>query len=289
MRYDFDNNGTFEGIRTVTYDSIGRVVGSAYTYTDDGTPDTDFRSFTIGASNLNSTSVYTYDSSGLLSGLILDDANTRVENVVNYGSDGLVATGQTIIFDKILSAEAVFNSVATNAEGIPQSIQRFQGSSPRDVIAFEYDTAGRVALKRVSNASSTGPTETVYVWSSDGRLVEEITTVVGLPVFEIRVNYDYDSMGRLQSRLSTTLSNSMSISGKYRWRYSYDATSARMEVDLNDDGTVEAVVLTEFETALCKDVIFWIPGAEPNFTPGSFPPFVPGTGYALASICRNPV
>ena len=274
MLYDFDNNGTPEGVRVATYDAAGRIVQETYTYTDDGTPDADFRTFCLVCiegidDTISGTVTYTYDAQGQLSTISSQPAGGTA-TVWSYtrGTDGRVLR---VDFG---AANLDLTYGGDRLTGVTLS----SGGTLIQTYALTYDSTDRVNTDTIVRSGNPTPDVWQYSWNAQG-FVSQIEATSG-PTFHQRVTFTVDSAGQPVSRVQDDLTGT----DDYTWNY-FHGSNRRMEVDLGNNGSVDAVVHIESETGPCLPVIAWYPRAEPNFAQPGNGPFRPGTGYVKLPNC----
>ena len=59
----------------------------------------------------------------------------------------------------------------------------------------------------------------------------------------------------------------------------------REEIDIGDDGSIEATRTFTWQAGACVPVIFFAPNGRPNFAKFDVFPFVPGTGAVWQENC----
>jgi len=267
MIYDFDNNGVAEGVTEYSYDSAGRLVSERYAYADDGVPDTDFATFSLGvpsgAAASNQVTTYTYDGDGNLASMeIVNDAET-ITGVYAHGADGRYLTADYDTF----AHEVTYDSDRVD------HVDTMVGGSA--VQGFDYSyLAGQVSRVTWTQPGSAAETYDDFEWYADGWIKSITTTTNTSSVITYRT-FTYDS-GKPTKRLNTRSDGT----DTYSWTNDYGSSGYVTRIDLEDDGSVEATVTVEFETGECVDVWFWGNLAEPNFAGPGTAPFIAGSGYA---------
>ena len=289
LLYDFDNNGIFEGEAQFTYDATGRVILENYVYTDDSAPDTDFRTFTIGGSTENMTTSYSYDANGLLETWVIDQGGDRFTTTYTYSNDRLVTAVNTVFEDNTgaetarITSELSYTGTRLDRYTAVTMILGLPGQGISDTYDLSYDGAGLLASDLMTSVLG-AQSEQTYSWRVDGNIdmIQNTNPDPAINFTEI-VDFIYDVNNRLITR--QVLANDPG--DDYKWDMVYDSADRLIEerIDLDSDGSVEAVVQSQWEDGPCAPVFLWTLRAEPNFKADPASLYLPGTGYAVFSIC----
>lgn len=286
--YDFDNNGTFEGERRITYFSDGRIAAETYVYTDDGTPDTNLGSFTLSGpkDNQNQDITYTYSPNGTLFTVAYDSSGHHMRDTYTYDANGMVTRLDSFTQD---SSGALISSLAWvhSLNGLQLNQYKLYLSGSNTALldyTINYNGAGQVDTDLQTVSGSGQQNMRTYTWRSDGKIsaIDETDPAPGA-TYQASIKFTYDSNSHLVSRLyATTYQNET-----YRWDWVLDNNGLPIEkrVDLSANGTVEAVVRYEYEQGPCTKVYLWYPRSEPNFVINTAVPYKPGTGYVEIPVC----
>lgn len=291
IRYDFDNNGVFEGLREFTYDSSGRVSMERYTYNDDGTTDVDLKSFTLANSLVNSDTVpestdYSYTADGLLEAEVISGPSGRETTNYAYRSDKLVGSVHTVKEDNTGAVTADISTALTYTDTRLDSFSINIAGQSEPFLRYDFNYGGTGLLDYVIQTMSSGiQVQQNFSWRADGKIdlitFELLNSQAGII---LTVDYEYDSAGKLLARKSI----SDDPDEQYQWLFSYDSSNRMtgMEVDLGSDGSVEAQLSMEWESGPCLPVIAWTEGGEPNFKADPNSLYLAGTGYVRIDNCE---
>ncbi|MFZ5593247.1 MAG: hypothetical protein ACOY4D_03095 [Pseudomonadota bacterium] len=289
IRYDLDNNGDIDSVRTFSYDADGRVVAEHYTYTGDGIADTDFGSFSIDAPPGDQTVTYTYDSAGLLQlWSNVDASGGRIDSRYEYGDDTLV---DRYTIDMFAAHGALTNSTYFELDYTGTQLTGWRhyidgGGTLMQSAALTHNAGGQVQSDLLTVAMTGAQTRTDYTYTPVGKvdLVRQSDPAAGSAFFNEH-DYTYDSANTLVAEIIT----SSNPGDGYRWDYTVNGDGQRTQwrIDLGSDLTVEAVVHIEWEAGSCRQTFFWAPRAHPNFVATTTIPYVPGSGYAVLPVCGS--
>lgn len=293
LRYDFDNNGIDEGVRTYFYNSDGSIDSTIYTYTDDGVTDTDFGSFLIspGTANEDVTENFTYDANGNVATWTFLMADSSTEIAYEWGADGTISTAT---FDQVdmgaLQGRLVFT--LTYAQGLLSSVQggvTFPASSDTSLnLDFRYNVAGELLSDRLTTTSGNIVIQQQrdYSWNNDGA-IENILNFNPDPNVDFQTNESYVYTA---GRLSEFVNNS-SAGELYAWNYAYSANELleSFVIDLENDDVFEAKVQIEWESQVCIEAIVWALNGGPDTSKRlSDPlPYTLGDGHFVIPNCGS--
>lgn len=287
LRYDLDNNGVIDAVRTFDYDADGRVIDEQYVYTDDGSADTDFDTFSIDAPPHDQHVTYAYTATGLLERwTIADEPGEREENVYQYGSDALVDRYAVDLFDAqgALAGNIAFTLDQSGTQLIGWESIASNGATPIQRDELRYDSAGRVGSDLLTTTLTGAQRLTTYTYTASGRIdtIRQSDPAPNSPTL-IEANYVYDTLDRL-TRVSFT---GPTAGERYTWTYEVNSNGLRTQwrIDMGSNQTVEAVIHSEWEAAPCRHVFLWAPRAHPNFVADESVPYAPGSGYAVQPVC----
>ena len=251
--HDLDNNGMPEGITKFSYDNEGYLSNETYTYMDDGTPDSIFRSLSsIGTPEKNSITSYTYNDFGQLisSSRTLVGSTLKYEKIYSYNSenqliqveDKTINSQGNVIFR--IKLEMVYTGrLLTHWEESGSDTLRFVGSSAN----FKYNIFGSIEsithfLFGSGNVSSSS---TNFIYNGAGHIIsDQFTTFI------------YDDEHQLTEKKGLDLSSI----------YSYEnGLEKDWIIHVNSDGIAKAKLTTEWEEGLCKKVFSGRPRRKDNF------------------------
>lgn len=286
MRYDLDNNGTIDSVRTFSYNADGRVVAEHYTYTGDGSPDTDFRNFSIDAPSGSQTTNYTYDSSGLLQlWSIVDASGARTDSRYEYGNDKLI---DRYTIDTFNAAGGLTGTVYFQMDNMGTRLTDWRlyvdgNSTPSQNAALTYNAGGQVQSDLLTVATAGTQTLTTYAYNAAGRIQSVRQSTPSNSAFFSEHAYTYSSANTLSAIIAT----GNSANDIYRWDYTVnsDGLNTEWRIDLDSNQTVEAIVYIDWESGPCLQTFIWAPRAHPNFVAGGNVPYAPGSGYAVLPTC----
>ncbi len=281
LRYDFDANGAVEGELVVTYDTAGRLATETYTYTDDGTPDTAFGSFSIGAAQQNFANTYHYDANGRLQQVVMVEAGNTTTSTYSRDAGGRVTVLDMAFTDGSLPYSLVFTVAPSGALPTQVLMQISAAGTTQNVQRHDlaYDAAGRVATDTTTTLATGSSTVLAYTWDASG-FAQTITENDGAGATVSTVTLQRDAHNRPVSRLTTP-----AVGSPYRWRWDY--TALTWTIDLGDNGSTEAIVHTVLESGPCLPTVMWQPGTEPNAPASTALPVIPGAGYAVVPYCAE--
>jgi hypothetical protein len=291
--YDFDANGMPDADRNVGYNGAGEVVSTDYTYFGDGTLDL-FN--TEDDATVQEDGVYGYDGSGRM---IMADVDRGVESFETtttftagefdridfVGRNGSGAVVNDVYFDftytggdltevvnRETSNNALINtlSVSYGANGLPDAVDLLStGISIFNTLAWNADGNVTTISSTASGGFGTGSATMTYLPGS-GQLDNEVWTQTGF-------------VGSLFSEFP---------GNNYRKTYTYDANTLRTteSVDIDDNGSVEAILTYEWTAGSCNPSFQYAPNGRPNFSgltsDGRVPDvYVPGTGATYIENC----
>lgn len=290
VHYDFDHNGTAEGRAELSYDSAGRIERIDYRYSDDGTPDTDFLSFSLDFGAENNTHEYAYDEEGYISSIVMTSPSSRIVNLYTWNDQGLI-TDYSIEFyapagglQNIVRYELIYDNGQLTGwnetfepTGMPQS------DLAEGVIAYDPVTALPMMISRTGRPGGMRE-DTDLVFSDGGQVSSLTTTTPSIPAYESNISFVYSTQGRITER--NVLPDDPAQT--YSWLFTYNGSLMQQQlIDMGSNGSYEAALSYEWEEGLCAQIMIWAPRAEPNFIATGNEPFIPGTGYARLDYCES--
>jgi YD repeat-containing protein len=278
MSYDLDNNGTNEVVVNVSYDDLGRVKQEQSAYTSDGVADAplDDYGFNIVSTDPTHLVSYGYNAQGLV-GSYADGAFS-----VNYTYDSAGLLTQSIAavpMPMITDLQVVSGRLEAYKSTIPDI-----GAPAQQNTVLTYDSQGRVATSTTISGVSGTPNVTTFTWRSDG-LVEKVArrlSGVAAPAdFVSDEVTTYDIKGR-----PDTVVHTVKKSGLLKtYKVTYDYVANLQQIDLGNDGSIDAVVKVETESGACRAVYLWFANTLPNFSNLDPVPYRPGSGYGKVPFC----
>jgi hypothetical protein len=301
MHYDFDNNGTAEGLAEISYDADGYVTNINYSYTDDGTPDTDFRGiFALDFGNKDETNVYAYDTEGRVSSIIETTSSDRYESYYTWNDDDLITNVRYEYYDSVGALQNIVRFTLTYTGGQLESWdEEFEptGSAAMPLaegtITYDVTTGLPNLLSRTESLGGITE-ESSLAFTSSGQIQTITTTIPSVPDYESSVGFSYAwathpfvvSGKNREGDIFNRQANPDDPADTYNWAYSYtDSLLQTQYIDMGSDVVHDATITFEWENGVCKRNFIWAPRAEPNFIATGNEPYVPGTGYSRLDYC----
>lgn len=294
MHYDFDNNGTPEGRAEASYDSDGFLMSIDYRYRDDGMPDTDFRTFSLGFGAEDRTEDYDYDDEGRIISLAQTTSSSRINNIYTWNDENLITDYTIEIYDSSGGLQNTVRFDLTYESGrLARWNEEFEltgsGATPLAEGEITYDAMTGLP-SMLSRETSGGSTEdTALTFNAGGQIDSIITTSPDIPGFESSVQFSYADQGNANADAGDILERRAlpdDPADNYSWVFTYDGGLLREHlIDMGSDGTHEAVIVSEWEDGTCRQSFIWGPRAEPDFIAEGNEPYIPGTGYARLDYC----
>ncbi len=285
MRFDYDNNGTFEGLSEFFYDASGRITEERYSYVDDGVADLHqagtLQSF-LGREELDNTTSYTYDANGRLQSWVISDSLNTTTTSYSYDANDLITRVDEV--NQSGTGAVLFSSYHMLDYSGQQLIRHTQydtsDSSRISTYQIYYDGSGYVVTNQMNSNLSSYESLLSYSYLSNG-LTDRIDEIAPDPssTSELAAEYAYNAAGQV-TRFDLHVAD-------FRWErlFSADGKVSEVRVDNAMDGSVDAVVMVEWEQAACTPVILWNPRAFVYMKAEPPSPYLPGTGYWLAGHC----
>ncbi len=295
MNYDFDNNGTAEGRAVFTYDTNGFVTSIDYTYSDDGTTDTDFLTFSLDFGQENKTWAFGYDVDGYLQTWVITTSTSRTVSSYTWNADNLVTNLTIEFFD---GAGTLQNAVrfdltytGTQLDSWEEELE-IPGSTPMSLaqgqITYDMMTNLPAQLSRTDMGGTTEVSALTFL--GGGQISHIISTITGVPTYQAEVGFAYALPTNVQNTTEGNIFNRQDSpndpADTYNWAYSYNgALLDEFYVDMGSDVTLDAAISYEWESGECERHFIWQPRAEPNFIAAGHSPYIPGTGYIILDFC----
>ncbi len=287
-RYDYDNNGVFEATADYHYDTSGRVDIVSYTYTDDGTTDANFESFSLRPGNheLAQTTTYTYYPDGLLEQLVYDDTDSRTELNFTWRSDAQIDNALFNTFDSSggLIARLEFRpDFDTDNKLTGWQSFNLPNTDVLQELTISYDNNNQISKDLWTISPATGlQEERTFTWRSNGQ-IDRLDSINPDPNsdYQASVDFIYDTNNRLTETIHTLPDQ------VYSWVYVYD-TSGQLTtqwIDLDNDDTYEAKIEIAWEEAPCEPVIFWAPRTESGLRKPAGANYHNGDGHTPLGVC----
>ncbi len=291
VRYDFDNNGVFEGTREYEYDTNGRIVQERYTYVDDGTPDISLAgtlSNSVGLDPLDETVTYAYDADGRLQTWTGRTSETRQTLTYTFDNDDLITRVDASVEDGSGAVTSRYHHTLTySGQRLVGHTMTVDGQvSPMQEYEIGYDASGYVVSNRQTNTDTGLVSLYAYTYLSNGRPDTITDTVSSLPSYLMTFEFGYDASDRpaylhfLSQGIST---NRFSIEEQYDGNGRHIAR----HIDEQLDGTMDATAQIEWEDGPCSQVLTWYPRAVVTDHADPASPYLPGTGYVILPHCTD--
>lgn len=318
MNYDFDNNGTAEGRAEITYDDDGFVTSINYTYTDDGTIDTDFRGiFSLDFGDENKTKNYEYDCRGRITSIVEMTATARYDSYYTWNNDDQVTNLRYEYYDAMGAlTNTVRFDLTYNAGELTDWSEEFEvpGSAPVALaegdITYDATTNLPELLSRTQSLGGLVTEDSSLTFLSSGQIQTITTTRSDDAAYESGVRFSYAWAGHPGIAAGTVregdrfsrIAEPNDPADNYTWGYSYSNSRtidsnmtadtpllATQYIDMDPTTQVvfDAAITFEWEEGNCRRNFIWAPRAEPNFIASSNEPYVPGTGYARIDYCAT--
>jgi hypothetical protein len=285
MRYDYDNNGTFEGLSEFLYDTSGRLTQERYTYIDDGDDDLHIagtlQSY-LGREDLDNTTTYTYDADGRVETWVIRDNLNSTSTSYTYDAGDLITRADEVNQN---SAGAVLFSAYHELEySGEQLIKHTQfnssDSSLLNTYNIDYDSDGYVITNQMTSNLSTHESILSYTYLSSGltERIDEIAPDASSPSV-IAAEYTYNADEQV-TRFDLHAAD-------FSWErlFGDDGKVSEVRVDTSLDGSVDAVVMIEWEQGDCTPVMLWNARAFVYMKADPTSPYLPGTGYWRTGHC----
>jgi hypothetical protein len=306
IRYDFDNNGVFEGVREFAYGSDGKILEERYTYSDDGTEDLPLFSSALSdyaaMDRMDETVTYTYDADGRLQTLVRVNSQTRVTSTYTFNDDNLITRVDGSIEDENGAVTSRYSHALTytGQRLVSHTTTIDDDVMPVSKYEIRYDDAGYVVTNQVIPLQLPGdsnPTEQFnYTYLGNGRpyTITETSLIDGLPDTSATSTNDHPffEFGYTENNQLSYLNhiyNGTTMNHTFAWLSQYDANGRQIvhQVDEGIDGTIDAIAEIEWEEGVCSSVLSWSPRAIVPDTVDLASPYKPGTGYIWLPHCTS--
>lgn len=294
IRYDFDNNGTAEGVANLSYDVDGRIERIEYNYNDDGTQDTDFETFSLDFGSENASHDYAYDNQGRLITWIITKDTSRLENLYTWNDGNLLTNYEVEFYDSFggLQNTVRFAMAYDNGQLISWTEEFDTGSGAMplaDAMLTYDDVTGLPSVISRTDQLSSVTEDMAYNFLADGKINTITTTNPDIVDFEKTVQFFYAEETTEEVQEGYIVNRRVMADdpdNNYQWVYIYeDGLLSIQNIDLDSDLTREASITFEWEDGTCQPTYLWQPRAEPNFKAENNEPFIPATGYVKRDYC----
>ena len=304
--YDYDDNGVVDAQTVIEYDVAGDPTTISYTYTGDGVPDLFVTQDDEAAIEAGT---FGFDAAGRTTSTTLDRVN-RDASTESFDTFQVFTGGAITRSDSDVDVEGSMSSTYSTFAYIGANLDAVE---TRDAVTDALQTTltleygGDSLPDTVTLASPAGvgipglEVVTTYTWRPDGQPDDVASTwsqifPSGPVVFGGGTgDYLYDAAGRRTAEVfSVDTSQGVFVAeffGRdYRKTLSYDALGllAMEEVDLDDDGSIEATHFATWEPGDCTPAFVWAPNGRPEFVEMAGKPYVPGTGWQSLRNCPEP-
>lgn len=291
IRYDFDNNGIFEGTREYEYDTAGRILEERYSYTDDGTEDTDLAgtlSNSIALDPIDETITYTYDSEGRLQTWVGLTSESRATYTYTFNDDNLITGVDGTIEDETGAVTSQFKHTLTYSEQrlIRHTMTLNNEVTPMQEFEIGYDGSGYIITNQQTMTSSNQVSLQTYTYLTNGRPNTIVDTAPSLP--DYRMTYEFGYTANNQPDYMNVITEGL-LSDRYSRLFQYDGNGRQITTQIDEaiDGTIDAVAEIEWEEGVCSSVLSWHPRTVVTDTVDLSSPYKPGTGYVWLPHCTS--
>ncbi|MET0050956.1 MAG: hypothetical protein ABW095_07720 [Candidatus Thiodiazotropha sp.] len=292
VRFDFDNNGVFEGVREYEYASDGKIIQERYTYTDDGTADVELGnaltlSNSIDVDSVDETVSYAYDSEGRLQTWVGYNNETRQTCRYTYNADDLITRIDVTIEDGSGAITSQYqHALSYSGQRLVEHTMTMDGeTSPTLEFAIVYDAAGYVIENNMTTTQSGLVSRYAYTYLANDRTDTITDTVPTLSAYRMAFEFGYNVDD--QPAYLNFITEGTGNDSRYSFVEQYDADGRHVtrQVDDRIDGTIDAVVEIEWEEMACVPVLDWHPRTLVPDPVDSTSPYKPGTGYVWLRHC----
>nr|WP_168710990.1 hypothetical protein [Ningiella ruwaisensis] len=294
IEYDFDNNGVFEGLLTLEYDDSGRIAGAIYTYTDDGTEDAKFESFSLasftpGDESTEHEEFYEVDDENRVTEyrIVSEGGNPVSVFAASYSADFILDSADTSFSNTGISPAIVLN-LSTSFDYTSGRLDGWEQTDNADGTVFDSLSFTYLADGRLGSMLNGDGDITELSWTGENRIAKQETTSDD-GEFLGMVEYRYEE-GLLVQEAHEIIPLPGRTFTRYDFIYTYDDTDriAQQNVDLGADGSIEAVVLFEMEEAPCVQMVFWINNLIDPFLAFDAEKslLMPASGWGLPRSCH---
>lgn len=290
--YDYDNNGVTDATGTFTYAS-GLGTGTSYVYTGDGVADL---FVTEDDDAAQETGVVGYNADDLLDSFsltrqLMQPGTEQFDTTLTFTAGELTRVDSSSTLGG--STNSTFTTLSYAAGRLDEIVER--NSSDNSLVFSQSYAYGSDDLPNLVSFDSPGiDAVTTMSWRSDGQLddLSSTSTFGGNPLGSGGADYIYDSAGFLQSEAWTFNAPVGSFFAEfqgvnYRKTLTYDASNLKVleEIDIGDDGSVEATRTFVWEAGPCVPAFIFASNGRPNFARMDGLPYVPGTGATWFENC----
>lgn len=282
MRYDYDNNGVYEGLSEFFYDSNGRIEEERYSYIDDGLEDQHIPGTIqswLGREDLDNTVTYTYDANGLMQTWVVRDSELSATTTYAYDANDLL-----VRVDKVTGGSGgdVRSSTYHSLEYTGQQLTRHtHHNSADDTLLFTYeigyDPAGYIDTTRMTS----NPPGLDMLYSPNylaNGLIDSVEVANPTSTY-MGLICSYNDLGQ------RTLSDVGQGGFGFEYIYGNNGKVSEVRSDAAQDGSVDTVVAVEWEQGVCEPVPLWNAMAHACTLIDPTSPYQPGAGYLYTGHC----
>lgn len=304
--HDYDDNGVIDAQTVIEYDAGGDPTVFSYTYTGDGVPDL---FVTQDDEATSEAGAFGFDAAGLTTSATLDrvnmDASTESFDTLQTFTGGAITRSDSDvdIEGSMSTTYSTFAYIGADLDSVETRDATTDALQTTMTFAYGGDSLPDIVTLSAPGGMGVPGLEvvTTYSWRADGQPDDVASTwsqiFSGGPVVfgGGTGDYQYDAAGRRIAEVFTVDTNQGAFVAEffgreYRKTLSYDALGllAMEEVDLNDDGSVEATSTATWEAGECTPAFVWAPNGRPEFVEMAGMPYVPGTGWQSLRNCPEP-
>lgn len=295
---DLDNNGRVDEEIVPVYTDEGLFESVTWSYVGDDTVDL------MNSTSDGGTAAYyfEFDDAGRMTHMnqefdpapefvtpyTLDRA--EIEHV--YGEEGELVSATRQFYDRQghlvsdISWDFFYN------DGRLINFDRFDvdsSVSPAEIGEYEYRPDGLVS--KLTQTAEHSSSEAIHEWTADGMFLRKTTTYSFSPLAWIVEAY-YDEMGRLSRSISYNAvfqGDGTLFNATVDHLRDENGRLIRQEIDLDNDGSIDATREFEWEEEPCLPVLLLDPGIPANYTLDEAPSshYAPGTGFIMFSGCQD--
>ncbi|MFT3818423.1 MAG: hypothetical protein QM750_12440 [Rubrivivax sp.] len=243
VSYDYDNNGSVDAVETHSYDSSGRLTGTQYTYTGDGTPDLHNPFGTAPGSTQ-----YVYDAAGRIAQVTVVQASGKSQFSYSFDGQGRPVSAALTVN----TGGQVFTgqrSLTWNASGLLTSAtSNFGGQASTD--NYFYDSSQRRIQVRALQPGGGDLVTHQYWWNSDSTLQQAYHSADdgGINVYHV--------IFRANGLQTDTLKTYGASQPAYGVDFTHDASGrlTKAVFDVGNNGSVEAVWTINWQAGACTPI-----------------------------------
>ncbi len=258
IEHFYDANDQLDATTSIGYNDAGQVTSIVYTLIDDGTPDV-----LNPDGDASFVATYTYQDSRLAGfEQDLDGAGADLEFAYTYDGDGrLDNTLATTLTDAGLPTSIISIDYTYDAAGRRDQEQWTQvGGGLLVVVTHTYDAAGRILQSDWQNPIlPVGGIQFTFAWNANDKLTQQ-TQDIGRDGIVDEIRDITHTGGRPESLRIFRLADSPQVVRETP-AYAADGRIDRIDFDGDDDGSVEAFSVAQWEDGPCE--VFFLPQLNP--------------------------